>query len=116
MIASAFVIATIVYFIKVTTWPGHIWEKVGFWAEKKLPPKLYKPFIGCPVCMTPWWGTIIYIIGHVLKIQGFEDFRVQYIIFTIFVAAGINSVILMFNKMYDTAKKEEKVLNKEINE
>lgn len=114
MLANALVLALIVYFIKVTTWPGHIWQSVGYWAEEKLPEKLYKPFIGCPVCMTPWWGTILYLIAHFTSIPGYADLRIQTIIFTIFTAAGINSIILMFNKVYDTEKKEEKILDKKL--
>lgn len=112
MIENAFILALIVYFIKVTTWPGHIWESVGYWAEKSLPTKLYKPFLGCPVCMTPWWGGALYTTAHFLGIEQFSDFRYYIIIYTVFTAAGINSIILMFNKLYDLAKDQEKELER----
>lgn len=79
--------------------------------EDNLPEKLYKPLIGCPVCMTPWWGTLIILVAHYLRIEGFFDIRLQTIIFTVFTAAGINTIILMFNKVYDAAKDVEEKLD-----
>jgi amino acid transporter len=114
IVFNALAIAFIVYFIKVTSWKGHIFEKQGTWLEQNLPEKLYKPLIGCPVCMTPYWGTIIYSVAHFLSVPGFEIYSWPVVIMTIFVAAGINSVILMFNKLYDAAKDEEKVAEKEL--
>lgn len=111
---NSFIIAFMVYFVKVTSWKGHIFEKQGTWLEKNLPEKLYKPLIGCPVCMTPYWGTIIYSLAHFLSVPGFEVYTLAVLVMTIFAAAGINSVILMFNKLYDAAKDEEKLAEKKL--
>ena len=110
MFEAAVVIALIVYFIKATTWKGMIFEKIGKFLDRILPEKLYKPIIGCPVCMTIWWGLLVYFIGYFTNIELFQDIRAQVVIYTLFIASGINTVILMLNKVYDVAKKEDKIL------
>jgi hypothetical protein len=60
MITQAFIIAMIVLFIHACTWRGMIFEGI----KKIIKPEghLYKPIYGCPICMTPYYGTIIYLI------------------------------------------------------
>lgn len=60
MIINALIISLTVLFIHATTWEGHIFESI----KNIIPPKgkLYKPIYGCPICMTPWYGTAIYMI------------------------------------------------------
>jgi hypothetical protein len=60
VIADALTISLIILFIHACTWKGQIFEGV----KKLIPPegKFYMPFYGCPICMTPWWGTAIYFI------------------------------------------------------
>jgi hypothetical protein len=113
---NAILLSLAVYFIKATTWSGMIWEKPNKWLQAKLPEKIYKPFIGCPVCMTPWWGLLIYYILHFTHVSGFGDIRAQVLILTLFVAAGISTIILMLNKVYDATIKEDKLLAKEMEE
>src|SRR5687767_9357574 len=116
MLTNIVILSLIIYFVKASTWPGMILEKVGVWVEDTLGEYWSKPVIGCPVCMGPWWGTVLYLLAHFLEIQGFEDIRAQTIIFTVFSVAGLNTVILMLNKEYDVAKKEDKLLEKEMKE
>ncbi len=101
MIETAFIIAFIVYFIKATTWKGMIFytlsEKLESWPEA-----IRKPFYECPVCMTPWWGIIIYLIGHYADMPEFSELTFKRVLFTVFTAAGINSIFLILNKIYDT--------------
>lgn len=84
-----FAIAMIVLFLHATTWENHIFEGI----KKYIPPneegnKWYKAVYGCPICMTPWWGTFFYwlFIGdgvcHWLMIVGG--------------AAGINVISVCF--------------------
>lgn len=66
MIIQALAIALIILFVHACTWEGMIFGSV----EKILPSTegkwLWKPMYGCPICMTPWWGTLIYwIFFHV---------------------------------------------------
>jgi hypothetical protein len=114
MIENAILISFLVYFLKVTTWEGMIFEKVGAFTERVLGEYWNKPVLGCPICMTPWWGSGVYLAAHFLGIPGFEDARVQMIVMTVLVAAGFSSVVLMFNKMYDEAKDSEKLIEKKL--
>jgi len=60
MIAHAFIIAMIVLFIHACSWHGMIFEGI----KRIIKPEgyLYKPIYGCPICMTPYYGTIIYLL------------------------------------------------------
>lgn len=60
MITNALIISLIVLAIHSFTWEGMIFEPI----KKIIKPEgmLYKPIYGCPICMTPWWGTLIYLI------------------------------------------------------
>lgn len=60
MIAQALIISMIVLFIHATTWDGHIFA----WVKKVIKPegKIYKPVYGCPICMTPWWGSLVFFL------------------------------------------------------
>lgn len=55
-------ISLIILFLHATTWDGHIFEGI----KKIIPPKdkIYKAIYGCPICMTPWWGTLIYLFFY----------------------------------------------------
>lgn len=57
---EALIISLIVLFLHATTWDGMIFQKI----KDVIKPEgmLYKPVYGCPICMTPWWGTLIYFI------------------------------------------------------
>ena len=108
MLVSAFIIAFIVYFIKATTWKGMIFHGV-IERLRWLPKKLRKPLFECPICMTPWWGVAIYLIGHYAGLEEFNELSFRRLIFTVFAAAGINTLFLILNKIYDTlATHEEK--------
>ncbi|GAA4320884.1 hypothetical protein GCM10023149_20390 [Mucilaginibacter gynuensis] len=60
MIQHAFIIALIVLFIHACSWKGMIFDGI----KKIIEPKgmLYKPIYGCPICMTPYYGAIIYLL------------------------------------------------------
>ena len=107
MLTAAFIIAFMVYFIKSTTWKGMIFYPIAQKLHDALPEKLRKPLFECPICMTPWWGIVIYIIGHYTDLPEFGELTFQRVIFTVFTAAGINTILLIVNKMYDTMHAEE---------
>lgn len=104
MLETAFIIAFIVYFVKATTWKGMIFHgikhKLNF-----LPGYIKKPLYDCPVCMTPWWGAAIYLLGYFTDLSEFSELSVQRLIFTVFIASGINTIFLLVNKIYDTSRK-----------
>lgn len=58
MIEQAIIIALIVLFLHATTWDGHIFEGIRKLVDEDS--KISKPIYNCPICMTPWWGTLIY--------------------------------------------------------
>ena len=92
MIGVSFLIAFTVFFIHVTTWPSHIWEKPANWLDRNIPEWLSKPLYGCPICMTPHWGFVIHSIF----------WGVNWImIVTIFAAAGINVFSVIASKAYE---------------
>ena len=72
-------------------------EKLESWPEV-----IRKPLYECPICMTPWWGIIIYLVGHYVGLPEFSELTIQRILFTVFTAAGINTIFLIINRIYDT--------------
>ena len=107
MLSTAFIIAFIVYFIKATTWQGMIFHELTNKLET-WPELIRKPLYECPVCMTPWWGLVIYLTGHYTGLPEFAELSIQRILFTVLVAAGINTIFLIVNKIYDTVLTHEK--------
>jgi hypothetical protein len=108
MLQQAFIIAFIVYFIKATTWKGMIFyrpkEKL-----KGLPSFIRKPVYECPICMTPWWGVVVYLAGYFSGLEEFGQLSFARVFFTVLVSSGINTVILLINKIYDQMGEETKV-------
>lgn len=51
-----------VLFLHATTWDGMIFEKIKDYIKPE--GMLYKPIYGCPICMTPWWGSILYLFFY----------------------------------------------------
>ncbi|MFO8147976.1 MAG: hypothetical protein ACQEWG_03650 [Bacteroidota bacterium] len=100
MLQQAFIIAFIVYFLKATTWKGMIFHKPKEKLEN-LPSYIRKPFFECPICMTPWWGIVVYLLAHYSGLPEFEKLSFARLIFTVLVSSGINTVILILNKIYD---------------
>lgn len=69
---------------------------------EKWPEFIRKPLFECPVCMTPWWGTLIYLIGYFSGLPEFAELTLARLLFTVLVASGINTIFLILNKIYDT--------------
>jgi hypothetical protein len=86
MIELAVLIAFAVLFINSTTWEGMIFEDVANYLDTKLPEWLSKPLYACPICMSFWYGSIMYLIYH-----GFD----KWFIIVVFAAAGINAFLIM---------------------
>jgi hypothetical protein len=85
MLSNALIIALIVVLIHTIFKPGMVLGKLGK-AMYGLPTMLKKPLFHCVVCMTPWYGSLIYLL-----LYNWTSF-VQYLA-TIIVAAGINAII-----------------------
>jgi hypothetical protein len=54
------IISCIVFAVWYTMLKGEIFGKLGAWLDKHVPEKLKGPIFDCPVCMVPWYGSIIY--------------------------------------------------------
>lgn len=60
MIVSALISSLVILFFHATTWEGHIFSVI----KKIIKPdwKISKPLYGCPICMSPYYGTIFYLV------------------------------------------------------
>lgn len=99
MIIQALIISLLVLFIHATTWKGMINE----WVKRFIKPKtmLHKPVYGCPICMSPYWGTGLYWLIYGFSWQGW--------LLVVFTAAGISVlyVLLIDIKGYLKPKKNK---------
>lgn len=77
-------ISLAVYAIWYTMQPGEIFEGLAN-LFSKLPAKLHSPLFDCPICMVPWYGSLLYWIFYAGPI---EDWA-----FTIIGALGLNVVL-----------------------
>lgn len=77
-----------------TTWEGHIFSFVRNWIDEKK--KISKPIYSCPICMTPYYGTALYLIffNH-----GFADWFL-----TIGAAAGLSVIYVLIIEIKDNGK------------
>lgn len=101
MINVAFGIAMTVLFWHACTWKGMIFSGI----KKVIKPEWYisKPIYGCPICCTPWWGSLIYWLFF--SIGGWQMW-----LLTVGIASGINVISVVFIDLKDAAityKKKE---------
>jgi hypothetical protein len=92
MIENSLVIALIIFFLHATTWDTHIFSGIRkLISEDSM---ISKPIYNCPICMTPWWGSLIYWLFFA---HSFTDW-----LLTVGAAAGLSviSVILIYAKDY----------------
>lgn len=107
MIEISFQVAFVVMFLHVTTWKGEIFGFVSG-ALKNWPEKIKKPLFACPICMCPWWGSVILFTG-----QHFNNWQLSLSgsVFILFGAAGINSVLLYVIEFCKEGYKNYKKIN-----
>lgn len=65
--------------------PGFIFSKVDLFLEPRLPEWLYKPLIGCVICMASFWGAAYYFY-----FVGFD----AGVLFFIPAVSGVNYLVL----------------------
>jgi hypothetical protein len=41
---------------------GEIFGGLGKWFENNLPHQIHSPVFDCNVCMSPWYGSMIYVL------------------------------------------------------
>jgi len=62
MIEAAVIISLLVLSIHYTMQEGEIFGGLGKWFEKTMPHQLHQPLFECNVCMTPWYGSVLYVL------------------------------------------------------
>ena len=92
MIETAITISLIVFFIHATSWEGHIND----WVRKFIDPEhpISKPIYNCPICMTPWYGTIILLIMQ-------HEYSLTQCILILGAASGFSVVLALINMIED---------------
>jgi hypothetical protein len=103
MIVHGFCIAAIVCFIFVCfNWEDMIFEQVGGWMEARIPEKIFKPLIGCPICMSPWWGFVITAIFCLNDV--WPDPSIIEVIATLFIAGFWSTLFVIAGKFMEVMK------------
>lgn len=105
MTDTIFIVAFTVLFIHITFWEGMIFESIGK-LLKSLPNYIRKPLYDCPICMTPWWGSVLLLIGQLNNLWHIHNWFEWIVI--LFAAAGINAVLIY---IVDAGKAITKSLN-----
>jgi hypothetical protein len=82
-----------------------IFESIGE-RLKVLPDYIRKPLYDCPICSTPWHGSLILWLGNINNIWQVHN-PIEWI-FILFSAAGINTVLIY---IVDAGKAITKSLN-----
>jgi hypothetical protein len=83
--------ALIVLFLHVTTWEGMIFEIVSD-KLRPLPDYIKKPLYDCPICMAPWWGSVVLTIAYLThSLPPFNAFQWVAILFA---AGGLNTLLI----------------------
>ena len=92
-------ISLIVLFLHATTWDGNIFAGI----KTIIKPKgnLYKPLYGCPICMTPYYGSFIY---YLYFYQSWQNW-----VLTVFTAAGLSVVWVLTIDIKDSIKPLQKL-------
>jgi hypothetical protein len=103
MIETSFIIALTVYFLHVTTLEGQIFHGIRR-LTFNWPGWLKKPVFDCPICMSPYYGSII-LLCKLLPCNSFSDGALM-----IATAAGINAVLVYF-KPVDCCFEDEDTKN-----
>jgi len=92
MIEKAIIIALLVLSIWYTMQEEQIFEKLGDWLMDHLPEAIHKPVFDCPICMSPWYGSVLYWLIPWQKIGIQESTLIGWPV-AIIVAMGFNIVI-----------------------
>lgn len=67
MLEHAFIIFLLVLAIWYTLQEGEVFGKLGSWFEQHTPEIIHQPLYSCNVCMTPWYGSLLYIFIYGLN-------------------------------------------------
>lgn len=109
MLEQSIIIALIVLSIWYTMQEGKIFAGLGRWFEKHLPAKIHPAIFECNVCMSFWYGSVLYLV-----IYGFNE-RLPAVVIA---AMGINVVINKWTPDKDNDEIEQRIsdLENDINQ
>lgn len=110
MIEHSLMIALIIFAGHSFTWDGQIFCGIRRLIDEES--KISKPIYNCPICMTPWWGTLIWFLFF--RITYTIDWDTQEVertvagvrewFLTIGPATGISVVFVILNYIKDYCK------------
>lgn len=92
MIEKSLIIALLVLSIWYTMQEGEIFEGLGKWFERVLPEQIHPAVFACNVCLSPWYGTVLYWLIPWEKVGIQESTLIGWPV-AIIVAMGFNIVI-----------------------
>lgn len=82
---NVLIIFLLVLSIHYTMQPGEIFGRLGLWLGSHLPKRLHPPVYECNVCMTPWYGSVLYWVIADATVFGW--------LITVFSAMGMQVVL-----------------------
>jgi hypothetical protein len=92
MIEKSIIIGLLTLSIWYTMQDGEIFEGLGKWFEKVLPERIHPALFACNVCLTPWYGSVLYWVTPWQKIGVMGSTLIGWPV-AIIVAMGFNIVI-----------------------
>lgn len=69
MLEQSIIIALLVLAIWYTMQEGEIFYGLALWFERNAPAVIHPALFECNVCMTPWYGSVIYVILWGVNLQ-----------------------------------------------
>lgn len=88
MFEKIFIVTLIVWGVHVLFWDSMILGFISRWLMYRIPVFIIKPLYACPVCMTPYYGTIVYIIMWKFDVADWG--------LTLFASMGLSGIIVSF--------------------
>lgn len=107
MMSNSFAIALIVFFIHACYQEEMIFHWAAKWFEEILPEFLHKPVFSCPICMTPYYGAVIYLFATMSGVKGFESIHIPTMLFTLLVASGFSTLFVYLLRLVESIESYE---------
>ena len=95
IIQQSLVISLCVIAIWATMWEGMIFDFISKWGEDYLFENEQKIAFSCPICMCPYYGSVIYLAAFFSLKDGWLVGILTYVL-TIISAMGVNAILVKF--------------------
>jgi hypothetical protein len=92
VLEKSLIISLLTLSIWYTFQEGEIFQGLGKWFEKHLPEQVHPAVFACNVCITPWYGTVMYWLIPWDKVGLTRSFLLEWPL-VIIGAMGINIII-----------------------